>query len=34
VVCVQATLPTTAAVSVSGTSTTFSLIIDSTQVPS
>ncbi|HEY4152724.1 MAG TPA: hypothetical protein VGM38_05335 [Pseudolysinimonas sp.] len=34
VVCVQATLATTAAASVSGTSTTFSLIIDSTQVPS
>jgi hypothetical protein len=34
VVCVQATLPASAAASVSGTSTTFSVIIDSTQVPS
>lgn len=34
VVCVQATLPTSAAASVSGTSVPFSIIIDSTQVPS
>jgi len=33
-VCVQATLPANAAASVSGTSATFSIIIDSTQVPS
>jgi len=33
-VCVQAALPPNAAASVSGTSTTFTIIIDSTQVPS
>ena len=33
-VCVQATLPTAAAANVSGTSAAFSIIIDSTQVPS
>jgi hypothetical protein len=33
-VCVQATLPASAAASVSGTSAAFSIVIDSTQVPS
>jgi hypothetical protein len=33
-VCVQATLPATAAAGVSGTTAAFSIIIDSTQVPS
>ena len=33
-VCVQATLPASAAASVSGTTASFSIIIDSTQVPS
>ncbi len=33
-VCVQATLPASAAAGVSGTTATFSIIIDSTQVPS
>jgi hypothetical protein len=33
-ICVQATLPSTAAANVSGTTSTFSIIIDSTQVPS
>ncbi|MES1170651.1 MAG: hypothetical protein ABUL47_08190 [Leifsonia sp.] len=34
VVCVQATLPTTAAAAVAGTTAPFSIIIDATQVPS
>jgi hypothetical protein len=33
-ICVQATLPTTAAATVAGTTSAFTIIIDSTQVPS